>query len=159
MSVDPIPPGFNTVNVYLIVKNVQEAMDFYEKAFGGKGGVCMHAPDGSVMHAEVQIGSSIVMLSEENESWGMKSAESFGGSPAGMHLYVEDVDATFNQAIAAGGTEISPVENQFWGDRMGKLADPFGYQWGIASHVEDVDEAEMKKRGEAWFEEFSKSQQ
>lgn len=150
-SVNPIAPNCNSVNVYLIVKDGQAAIDFYKKAFGGEGGACLKGPDGSVMHAEVTIGNSTVMLGQENEQWGMVSAETIGNSPVSIMLYVDDCDAVFKQAIEAGCTEVSPVEDQFWGDRHGKVADPFGYQWGIATHIEDMSAEEMKKRGEAWM--------
>ena len=151
MSVNAIPDGCNSVNVYLVVKNAQEAMDFYAKAFGGTVGVCMNAPDGSVLHGEVIIGNSTLMLSQENLEWEMKSAETLGGSPASMHLYVEDCDTIFNQAIEAGCHEIQPVMDMFWGDRYGKVVDPFGFQWGIATHIEDVEPEEMKRRADEWF--------
>lgn len=111
---------------------------------GGKG----------VMHAEVRIGNSTVMLSEENPQWYMKSAETFGGSPASMHIYVDDVDAAFQRALDAGCTQVAPLMDMFWGDRYGKVVDPFGYQWGIATHVENVPEEELKKRAEAWLEQM-----
>ena len=129
LMVNPIAPNCNTVNVYLIVKDANAAVEFYKKAFDGEGSVCLTGPDGSVMHAEITIGNSTVMIGEENEQWGMKSAESMGGSPVSIMLYVPDCDATFKQAIEAGCTELSPVEDQFWGDRHGKVADPFGYEW------------------------------
>ena len=151
MSVSAIPAGCNTVNAYLIVKDARAAMDFYAKAFGGEGGACMTAPDGSVMHGEVKIGNSTIMITQENPQWEMKSAETLGGSPASIHLYVENCDAVFKQALEAGCTEIAPMADAFWGDRYGKLVDPFGFQWGVATHIEDVDEEEMKKRGEAFF--------
>ena len=151
MSVSPIPANCNSVNVYLIVKDARKAIDFYIKAFNGKGGTCMTAPDGSVMHGEVIIGNSTIMLSQENPEWHMKSAETLGGSPASLHIYVEDCDAVFQHAIESGCTEVAPVEDMFWGDRYGKVLDPFGFQWGIGTHIEDLDEAELKKRGDAWF--------
>lgn len=151
MSVQPIPAGCNTLNVYLIAKDAQAAIDFYIKAFHGKGGVCLNAPDGSIVHGEVMIGNSTLMISQENPQWEMKSAETLGGSPASLHLYVEDCAAVFENAIAAGCTEISPIMDMFWGDRYGKVMDPFGFQWGIATHIEDVDDEEMAKRAQEWF--------
>jgi len=149
--VNHLPDGCNSVSVYLIVKDAQRAIEFYQQAFGATGGVCLTGPDGSVMHAELQIGNSTIMLGEENPQWGSKSAETFGGSPASLHLYVADADVAFQRAIAAGCTEIAPLMDAFWGDRFGKLADPFGFQWGIATHMEDVGEDEMKRRAEAWM--------
>ena len=153
---NPIPDNFNSVSTYLIVKDADEAIQFYTKAFGASGGdACLRAPDGSVMHAELHIGNSAVMLSSENKEWGMLSAESMGGSPASLHLYVEDVDASFKQAIEAGCKEVAPVMDAFWGDRYGKVEDPFGFQWGIATHKEDLTMEELEERGKAWFAEFS----
>lgn len=151
-SVNPIPAGCNSVNVYLIVKDGQAAIDFYTKAFDATGGMCMPGPDGKgIMHAELQIGNSTIMLSEENPQWGTKSAETMGGSPASLHIYIPDVDKAFQQAIDAGCTVCAPLMDTFWGDRYGKLTDPFGYQWGMATHVEDVPEEEMSQRAQKWF--------
>ena len=151
MSVNAIPAGCNTVNSYLIVKDARAALDFYAKAFGGEGGTCMTAPDGSVMHGEVKIGNSTLMISQENPDWHMHSAQTLGGSPASIHLYVDDCDHVYKQALDAGCTEIQPVADQFWGDRYGKVQDPFGFQWGIATHIEDVDEQEMERRAAEWM--------
>ncbi len=151
-DVNSIPEGCNTINAYLIVKNGQAAIDFYQKAFGMTGGMCMPGPGGKgIMHAELHLGNSTIMLTEENEQWGTKSAETMGGSPASLHLYVDNVDEAFQTAIEAGCSEIYPVMDTFWGDRYGKLTDPFGYQWGIATHIEDVPPAEMERRAEQWF--------
>jgi uncharacterized glyoxalase superfamily protein PhnB len=103
------------------------------------------------MHAEMRIGNSMVMLSQENPQWQMKSAETIGGSPVSLHLYVEDVDKAFKRAKDAGCQEVAPLMDAFWGDRYGKVADPFGLQWGLATHKEDVSEAECAKRAAAWF--------
>ena len=152
-EVKSVPDGCNTINAYLIVKDGQAAIDFYQTAFGMKGGMCMPGPNGKgIMHAELHLGNSTIMLTEENEQWGTKSAETMGGSPASLHLYVDNVDEAFKKAIDAGCTETYPVMDTFWGDRYGKLTDPFGYQWGIATHVEDVPENEMQQRAEAWFQ-------
>jgi PhnB protein len=155
--VPAIPENCNTVNVYLIVKDAEKALAFYAKAFGGEVGVCMKMPDGTVLHGEVKIGNSTIMVTSENPQWELKSAETLGGSPASIHLYVDDADSSFAKAIAAGCTEISPVQNQFWGDRYGKVADPFGFQWGVATHIEDVSEEEMGKRARAWFAEMAEA--
>ena len=157
MSVTPIPEGCNSVNVYLIAKDARAAMDFYCKAFGGTQLPCMEAPDGSVMHGEVRIGNSTIMLSQENPQWNMVSAETLGNSPASLHIYTEDCDAMFQQAVDAGCTVIQPVTDMFWGDRYGKVVDPFGFQWGIATHTEDVSPEELQKRGEAWFAEMAQA--
>ena len=158
MTVNPIPTGCNSVNVYLVVKDPRAAIEFYTKAFDGTANLCMEGPDGSVMHAEVRIGNSTVMVSQENPEWHALSPEALGGSPASLHLYVDNCDAAFEKAVAAGCTAVFPVADMFWGDRYGKVVDPFGYQWGIATHVEDVSEQEMKKRSEAWFAQMAESQ-
>ncbi len=151
--VNPIPDGCNTVNAYLIVKDGQAAIDFYQKAFGAQGGMCMPGPGGKgIMHAELHIGNSTIMLSEENEQWGTRSAETMGGSPVSLHIYLEDVDQAFEQAVQAGCTVVAPVMDTFWGDRYGKVSDPFGFQWGIATHLEDVAPEEMGRRAEQWFQ-------
>ena len=158
-DVKPIPEGCNSVNVYLIVKDGQAAIDFYTKAFGATGGMCMPGPDGkSIMHAELQIGNSTVMLGEENPQWGTKSAETMGGSPASIHIYLPDVDSAFQQAVDAGCTVVAPLMDMFWGDRYGKVVDPFGYQWGLATHTEDVSEEEMAKRAQEWFASMAQGQ-
>ena len=152
MSVKPIPDGYNSVSAYLIVKNAVEALDFYKQAFGAEPGVRMAGPDGqSTMHAEMHIGNSAVMLSDENPQWGAQSPETLGGSPSSLHIYVEDADALFNRAVEAGCEVVAPIMDAFWGDRYGKLKDPFGHQWGIATHKEDVPPEEMGKRAEEWF--------
>ncbi|MFK7767467.1 MAG: VOC family protein [Mariniblastus sp.] len=154
MSVKPIPENCNTVNAYLNMRDVQAAIDFYTAAFNANGNACLKGPGDSIMHAEVVIGNSTVMLSEENPKWGTKSAETMGGSPVSLHMYVPDVDTSFQQAIDAGCTVISPVADTFWGDRAGRLADPFGYQWSMATHIEDISMEEIEKRGKAWLESF-----
>ena len=153
--VNPIPAGCNSVNAYVIVKDGQKAVDFYAKAFGGEARTCMTGPDGSFVHGEVKIGNSTLMVSQENPQWEMKSAETLGGSPVSLHLYVDDCDAVFKQAIEAGCSEIAPVMDMFWGDRYGKVVDPFGMQWGIATHTEDVSDEEMQKRSEEWFKQMA----
>lgn len=152
MAAKPIPDGFNTVSTYLIVKDAQKAIDFYRKAFGAEPGSVMKTPDGqSIMHAEVCIGNSTVMLSQENPQWGMKSAETMGGSPASLHLYVDDADKIFQRALDAGCEVVAPLMDAFWGDRYGKVTDPFGFQWGIATHKEDLTEDEIDRRAAEWF--------
>ena len=152
MAVKAVPDGFNTVSVYLVVKNAVEALEFYQKAFGAEAGDRMPGQDGkSTMHAEMRIGNSTVMLTDENLQWQMKSPETLGGSPASLHVYVDDADKAFNRAVEAGCTVVAPLMDAFWGDRYGKLADPFGHQWGIATHKEDVSPEEMGKRAAEFF--------
>lgn len=152
MAAKPIPDGFNSVSAYLVVPNCEEALSFYEKAFGAKTVNRMRGPDGkSTIHAEMRIGNSTVMLSDENPEWGTKSARTLGGSPVSLHIYVEDADALFNRAVKAGCQVAYPMGDPFWGDRYGKVTDPFGLVWGIATHKEDLSEKELEKRGAEWF--------
>jgi len=152
MAAKPIPEGFNTVSAYVIVKDPEKALDFYAKAFGAKPGVMMKMPGGGgVMHTEMHIGDSTVMLSLENPEWQMKSAETLGGSPISLHIYTDDVDKAFKQATDAGCQVTAPLMDAFWGDRYGKVQDPFGVQWGIATHKEDLSVPEMEKRAAEWF--------
>lgn len=147
-NVNPIPEGFHTVSPHLVVKDAGAAIDFYTKAFGAKEMYRMPGPDGkSVMHAEIRIGDSPVMLASEWPGDGMpKSPETLGGTGVTIHLYVEDVDKLFKQATDAGATPTMPPMDAFWGDRYGKLKDPFGHDWGIATHIEDVPPEEMPER-------------
>lgn len=155
MAVSAIPEGFNSVSCYLVVKDAEKALDFYQKALGAKPGSIMRTPDGGIMHAEMIIGNSTLMLTSENPEWEQKSAETIGGSPVSMHVYVEDCDAVFKQATDAGCQVVAPLMDAFWGDRYGKVADPFGLQWGIATHKEDMTEEEMGKRAQAFFAEMA----
>jgi len=151
MKIDWKPSGYHAVTPYLAVRNAVAAVDFYQRAFGAQRVMALTMPDGSYAHAEIRIGDSIVMMSEENVEWGNRSPETLGGSPVFLMIYVPDVDAAFARALAAGATEVKPVENQFYGDRSGTLMDPFGYQWTLATHFEDVSEAEGQKRMQAMF--------
>ncbi len=147
-----IPPNTSTVSAYLVVKNSVEAITFLEKAFGAHAATRLPGPDGtSTMHAEVKIGDCAIMLTDENPNWHMKSPETLGGSPVSLHLYVEDADAVFNQAVEAGATVVMPLDDAFWGDRYGKIKDPFGHEWGIATHKEDLTPEELAERAAAFF--------
>ena len=145
-SVKAIPDGYHTVTPYLIVNGASRALDFYRRAFGAKEHVRMPGPDGKVMHAEIQIGDSKVMLADEFPQMGAKSPQSIGGTPVGICLYVAKVDAVYEQAVAAGAKVERPLQNQFYGDRSGTIIDPFGHKWTIATHIEDVTPEEMQKR-------------
>jgi PhnB protein len=136
------PQGYHTLTPYMTVRNARAAIDFYNKAFGAEKVLQLDMADGTVAHAEIRIGDSVVMLSEENEAWGTKSPLTLGGSPMFLMAYVVDVDAAFRRALAAGATEVRPVVDQFYGDRSGTLKDPYGHQWTLATHIEDVSEAE-----------------
>jgi PhnB protein len=143
-KVQPVPPGYHTVTPYLVLSNAGRAIDFYKQAFGAKELSRMAAPDGKVGHAELKIGDSLIMLSDE--MMGNRSPESLGGSPVSIFLYVEDVDSVFNAAVKAGAKSTMPPADMFWGDRYAKLTDPFGHLWGIATHKEDVAPEEMERR-------------
>jgi PhnB protein len=144
--VDPVPSSYRGVTAYLILKDAARAFDFYQKAFGAEPVLRLDGPDGKIAHAEVRIAGGVVMMSEENAAMGHKSAHTLGGSPIGLMFYVRDVDNAFQRAIAAGGRQDRAVQDQFYGDRSGTLTDPFGIQWTIASHIEDVSEEEVKRR-------------
>lgn len=145
-SVNPIPAGYRAVTPYLCVRGAAQAIEFYKKAFGAKELSRMPSPDGRIGHAEIQIGDSMIMLSDEFPEMGGKSAQALGGTPVGIMLYVDNVDAVFERAIAAGATSKQPPENQFWGDRFGRLTDPFGHDWSVATHIEDITPDEMARR-------------
>jgi PhnB protein len=148
MFVKPIPDGYHTATPYLIVSGAAEAIEFYKKAFGATELFRMTGPNGKIGHAEIRIGNSPIMLADEFPEMGAKSAKSLGGSPMFLMLYVENVDALSAQATAAGAKVVRPVQNQFYGDRSGTFADPFGFLWTISTHVEDVPPDEMKQRSE-----------
>jgi PhnB protein len=143
---DPIPADYPRVTPYLSVNNAAAAIDFYCNILGAEERVRMDGPDGKVGHAELAIGNSMIMLADEFPDMGAKSATTIGDTPVTLMVYVEDSDATFKAAIAAGATEQRPVEDQFYGDRSGSFKDPFGHIWFVATHVEDVSPEEMKKR-------------
>jgi PhnB protein len=147
-KVPPVPAGFSTVTPHLNVRDCAQALDFYKKAFGAKETVRMPGPGGKILHAEIKIGDSHLFLADEMPEWGSKSPLMLGGTPTTICLYVEDCDALYNQALGAGATVSMPLADQFWGDRYGKLKDPFGHEWAIATHLEDLTPAEMKKRQE-----------
>lgn len=151
MAVQNPPEGFTTVTPYLTIRNVPEALEFYQKAFGATTLFTMPMPDGKIVHAEMKIGNAIIMMSEENPDWGSLSPLSLGGNGSSIMLYVPDCDAVHAQAIAAGATEYMPQTDQFWGDRYGMVKDPYGHSWSIATHKEDVSPEEMAKRMEAAF--------
>jgi len=140
----PIPAGHHSVTPYLTVNDGARAIDFYQRAFGAKEVMRMNGPNGQIGHAELKIGDSMIMLADEHQ--GAESPQSLGGSTCGIFLYVKDVDTVFNQAVAAGARTDMPLADMFWGDRYGRVTDPFGHQWSLATHKEDVAPAEMQKR-------------
>jgi PhnB protein len=149
MATKPVPDGYHTVTPYLTVENAAEAIEFYKRAFGAKESVRMTAPDGSIGHAELQIGDSRVMLSDPFPQSQVQPPSVVGGTTASVFLYLEDVDAIFKRAVDAGATVAMPLEDQFWGDRFGTVTDPFGHVWSMATHVEDVPPEEIEERGKA----------
>lgn len=148
-NVKPIPDGYHSVTPYLIIKGAAAAIDYYKKVFGATELFRMAGPDGKVGHAEIKIGDSPIMLADEHPDLGHVGPQTLGGTSVGIMIYVDNVDKMFNAAIAAGGQQIKPVENQFYGDRSGTLKDPFGHMWTVATHVEDVAPEEMEKRAAA----------
>ncbi len=148
-DVKPIPDGYPQVTPYLCVDGAAEAIDFYTRVLGATERMRMPAPEGKIGHAEIQLGDSVIMLSDEHPDMGVRSPRSIGGTPVAISVYVEDVDAVFQEALAAGATELQPVGNQFYGDRSGQFEDPFGHRWSVATHVEDVPPDEMEKRAAA----------
>jgi PhnB protein len=151
-QVKPIPEGQHTLTPHLVVRGAGKAIDFYKKAFGAKEKSRMVGPDGkSILHAEIQIGDSWIYLVDEMPEMGARSPQALGGTTVSIHVYVEDADAVFNQAVVAGAKAEMPLADMFWGDRFGKLTDPFGHEWTVATHKEDVTPEEMKKRAAAAF--------
>jgi len=144
MAINPIPAGYHTVTPYLIIDGAAKAIDFYKRAFNAEELFRLDGPKGTIAHAEVKIGDSPVMLGDEMQ--GYRGPQALGGTPVSLMVYVTDVDKIFAQAIAAGGKELRPVANQFYGDRTGTLADPFGHVWSISTHVEDVSPEEIDRR-------------
>ena len=145
MSVQAIPKDYHTITPYMTVRDAARAIEFYKQAFGAKERGVMKGPDGKVMHAELVIGDSIIMLADEFPEFGSLSPQSSGGSGTGLHIYIEDVDSAFDRAVKAGATVEMPVADMFWGDRYGKLRDPFGHKWSIGTHKADLSMEEMKK--------------
>ena len=152
------PQHCSTISAYLIVDDGKAAVDFYTRAFDGRLGDLLEGPDGSVMHASIRIGDSSLMLSQSNPQWGTKSAAAYGGSPAMLHIYVRDADASFKKALECGCKEISPPMDCFWGERMGKVEDPFGFQWGISTQTEVLTEEETKRRADEWMRQMAEGQ-
>lgn len=149
MAVKPIPDGYHTVTPYLIVNGAVKAIEFYAAAFGATELFRLPGPDGKLGHAEIKIGDSPVMLADEFPDMGAKGPQSYGGSPVSILVYVADVDAMTERAVAAGATIVRPLQDQFYGDRSSTLTDPFGHQWTLATHKEDVAPDEMQRRMDA----------
>jgi PhnB protein len=147
-----IPDGFTSITPVFVYKDCHKAIDFYKQAFGAQELFVMPGPDGKgVMHAELKIGTSIIMLGDEHPEMSCKSAETLGGSPINMYLYVENVDQAFRRALEAGAKSVMAVEDMFWGDRTGTVQDLFGYSWTLATHVKDLTPQEMQQGAQAFF--------
>ncbi len=146
MPVQPIPAGYHTATPYLIFESAAAAIEFYKSAFGAEELMRLDIPGGKVAHAEIKIGDSPIMLADEYPDLGYRCPLAIGGTPVSLHLYLDDVDARFDRAIAAGATVVKSVEDQFYGDRTGTLKDPFGHMWTIATHTEDVTPEEITRR-------------
>jgi PhnB protein len=148
MAPKPIPEGYSTVTPYLVIQGAGAAIDYYKKVFGAIERMRMDAPGGMIGHAELTIGGSMIMLADEFPDMGYRGPKAFGGSPVSLMLYVANVDEVFKRALDAGAKPLRPVADQFYGDRMGTLEDPFGHVWTIGTHVEDVSPEEMRRRSE-----------
>jgi PhnB protein len=152
MATKSIPDGYHSVTPYLIVKGGAEAINFYKRAFGAVEQMRMASPDGRIGHAEIKIGDSVIMLADEHPESGHRSPQSLGGAGVSLMVYVDQVDEVFKQAVASGAKELRPLKNQFYGDRSGTLQDPFGHQWTLATHIEDVAPDEMRRRAEKFMQ-------
>jgi PhnB protein len=155
-NVEPVPEGYHTVTPHLVLNECARAIDFYEQAFGAQEVFRMPGPDGKVAHAEIRIGDSVVMLSDEmppmpNQPITFKSPKAVGAATGGLFLYVQDVDSAFDRAVKAGCTVRMPVADMFWGDRYGQLVDPFGHGWALATHKEDLTPEQIQTRQEEFF--------
>jgi PhnB protein len=146
MAVKPIPDGYHSVTPYLVMQECGRAIDFYKQALGAEELFRMPGADGKVGHAEIKIGNSILMLSDEHPEMGFKGPKSYGGTPVGLMIYVNDCDAVFHAAVKSGATALRPLQDQFYGDRSGTVVDPFGHVWTISTHKEDVPPDEMARR-------------
>ena len=154
-DIKPVPDGYHSVTPYLIISGAADAIDYYAKVFGTTERMRLAMPDGRVGHAELELGDSVIMLADEFPDMGIRSASTLGGSPVNVHVYVDDVDATFERALEAGAEVLQPVEDKFYGDRSGQLRDPFGHVWSIATHIEDIAPDEMARRAAAAAEQPS----
>jgi PhnB protein len=150
-KIQAIPKGYHTVTPSLTVAGAARAIDFYKKAFGAEEIMRFPGPDGKLMHAEIRIGDSVVMLGDEMPDHGAKGPKSIGGTSVGFFIYGENVDAAWKRAVDAGGKEVMPLADQFWGDRAGCIEDPFGHRWWLGQHVKDLTPDEIRKNAEAFF--------
>ncbi|HWC99425.1 MAG TPA: VOC family protein [Candidatus Sulfopaludibacter sp.] len=145
-KVKPVPTNFHTVTPYLTMNDTARALEFYKRAFGAQEVMRMDGPGGTIGHAEIKIGDSIIMLGDEMPGSGTRAPQAAGSTTVAIMLYVDDADEVYNQAVSAGAQVEQPLQDMFWGDRYGRLKDPFGHSWAVATHIEDVAPAEMTKR-------------
>jgi uncharacterized glyoxalase superfamily protein PhnB len=150
-KVQAIPKGYHTVTPSIVVAGAAKAIDFYRKAFGAEEVMRFPGPDGSIMHAEIRIGDSTIMLGDEMPDQGGKSPKAYGGTAVSFFVYKDNVDAAWKRAVDAGAKPIMPLIDQFWGDRAGCLEDPFGHKWWLAQHIQDLTPDELQKNAEAFF--------
>jgi uncharacterized glyoxalase superfamily protein PhnB len=152
-----IPEGFHSVTPYITVRDARKAIEFYKRAFNARERYTMPGPGGTgVMHAELQIGDSIMMMGEENPNQPCRSAETMGGSPVSFYIYLENADEAFGNALKAGAVSKMPVQEMFWGDRVGTVQDPFGYEWSLATHTKDLTPRELEEGARAWSAQMAK---
>ena len=154
--VNAVPEGYYTVTPDLVFRDAAQAIEFYKTAFGARELMRFNMPDGKIGHAEIKIGNSIVMLCDENSQGGCASPASLNGTTVMLFLYIEDVDATFQQAVRAGATVVMPVADMFWGDRSGQMQDPFGHRWQLATHKEELTPEQIEQRSQEFFASLSK---
>jgi uncharacterized glyoxalase superfamily protein PhnB len=153
-----IPPEFHTVTPSLICRGAAQAIEFYKKALGAEERMRMAGPDGKIMHAELKIGDSIIFVTDERPEMGCISPQSLNGTPTSLYLYVKDVDKAFQRAVDAGGKVTMPVADMFWGDRFGTFSDPFGHNWGMSTHIEDLTAREIEEPAKAFFAQMALQQ-
>ena len=151
MTAKAPPPGYHSITPALVVRDADKAIDFYKRAFNATEVTRMAGPDGKVMHAEIRIGDSTVMLGDEYPEWGALSPLSTNGVSSSLHIYVEDADSVFQRAVSAGAKVKMPMDDAFWGDRYGKVTDPYGHEWGIATHMKDLSDEETKRAADEWM--------
>ena len=157
MTVQAVPKGYHTVTPHMTVRDAARAIEFYKQAFGAEEKGAMKGPDGKIMHAELRIGDSVIMLADEFPEFGSLSPLSTGGTGIALHIYIEDVDSAFDRAVKAGAKVDMPVADMFWGDRYGKLSDPFGHKWSIATHIRDMSSEEIGEAQEEFMRQMPKS--
>lgn len=151
-----VPEGYHTITPHMIVRDAPRAIEFYKKAFGAEVKGVDYTPDGKVMHATLKFGDSHIMLNEEFPESKCLSPQSLGGTSTTLHIYTEDVDTAFNKAVSAGATVKMPLMDMFWGDRFGQVTDPFGHNWSLAAHKEDLSKEEVQERAKKFFEAMPK---